>query len=90
MSDDWTAQAHICPICIDDHSPDRLCKRRDLIERITAIAARISQLEAGLAFYADAANYDEIPNPKLPDTHTITRINTDHGGRARALLKGQS
>jgi hypothetical protein len=53
-------------------------------------AARISQLEAGLAFYADAANYDEIPNPKLPDTHTITRINTDHGGRARALLKGQS
>jgi alkylhydroperoxidase family enzyme len=44
MSDDWTAQAHICPICIDDHSPDRLCKRRDLIERIERLEAIVRRI----------------------------------------------
>ena len=37
-------QARICPVCIDDHSEFRECKRKDLIERIATLRAEIEGL----------------------------------------------
>ena len=37
-------QARICPVCIDDHSSDRECRTRDLIERIRNLENEIERM----------------------------------------------
>jgi predicted RNase H-like nuclease (RuvC/YqgF family) len=39
-------QATICPICIDDHQPDRICTRKNLLARIESLRAEIESLRA--------------------------------------------
>ena len=37
------AQARICPICVDDHQPDRPCKASDLVERIKSLQLELAE-----------------------------------------------
>ena len=37
------AQATICPICIDDHQPDRPCKYKDLLDRIVYLSGKVDE-----------------------------------------------
>ncbi len=44
------AQSDICPICHDDHWPDRPCKSHDIAIRIATLEAEIARLRKALVW----------------------------------------
>jgi len=58
------------------------------VNALPAHLARIAELEAALAFYADPANHIGYPDPSAKVYIETSAIDRDGGDRARAALSG--
>jgi hypothetical protein len=90
--DEWSDLCAVADDLSDDCDPNLARKAvLDVVAAVNALPehlARIAELDAALAFYADPANHIGYPDPSAKVYIETSAIDRDGGDRARAALSG--